>query len=242
MKNNIPVVMVGKGTRFRKAMRHVSSLMPKLWSRVDELDLQRSYEGLQKIRFVERLERGNKPFHYDPDEDVISIYPLSNGLFGRIDKAFYSALGARFYANNVSGERRLQWSRKLVLPKRATIDKVQRMLKKGEFKNFRKLISSFKTPNDRLIALHICNALIKNSVRPSVAKELDLKRFPATKDFCRAHKPYSLRPLLSVYGAKNMTYEQAFGEYCARKGTLGVSDQSVANGFLEVFRSVTFDG
>lgn len=245
--SQVPVhtVYVGSGTRFLTIMAQFSRALPGIFRTLNRLRLQKSYQTLQKMRFVERLEKGTTLFDYDKSTDTLSIYPLAFQAHNRIDWVVYAGLGSRFYQREMSSVAKNQWMRKQVVPKRATIDRLQDLFDKGPVRsNFKDYLKEFNEATDRLVVIHILNALIKNSVRPSGIKTLRLDKFPPTSDFVRRLKPYSLKPLLSAYVGKTWgidKYEFAFAEYSIRGGKFPCSELSVEDALRTLFHGVTFN-
>lgn len=240
----VPVVMVGSSPRFVRAMQVFSTLLPKMFRNLDRLKLQGCYQGLDKIRIVEATEKGADTHYYDRVSDVISIYPFASSAFARLDKVLYEALGERYWYKEVSTEGKVRWTKKLVYPKKSVIDRLQTSFSRGGKTSFSQFVDEFKTADEKLIAIHLCNALIRNSARAVNSKTIVLSNHPATATFAKAKAPYSLIPLLSAYcGGRNPieSYEHAFASYCSERGKIRITEPSVADALVSLFQSVSFD-
>lgn len=240
----VPVVMVGTTAKFVRAIQAFAPALPKVFRTLTRLKLQASFRGLDKIRFVESTERGSDAYYYNKSEDIISIYPFAAGPFSRLDKVIYMALAERYWYKEMSAGQRVQWQKKLVYPKKSVIDRLQASFSRGGKTSFTQFVDEFKEANERLVVIHLCNALIKNSVRATNSRSINLTSHPATSSFARARTPYSLLPLISAYGGRGPSaesYETVFANYCAAAGKLEYSEASVGDAVVALFQSVSFD-
>lgn len=240
----LPVTPVseGGGELFLKRMAVFASTLPDIFGRLDKFSLRVAYRGLHKLRFCERLEKGSAVRSwYDKTSDCLTIYPMAFIPGNRIDIAVYEGLGERHWALNMTTADKVRWTKKLVIPDMATIDRVINYVKDGGG-DYTQIVKKFSTSNDRLQAIHIFNALIANAVKPDKAKHLNLKTFPATKDFCIGAKPFSLIPLISAYfgSGKLDNYKDAFAWYLSNSGRFNVSETSVESQLVKLFQAVTF--
>lgn len=238
----VRVVYEGGSQRFMFLMSTFIESFPDIFERLHSLGLERSYAGLDLIRMVEVTERGAGVVSwYDLGKDVLSIYPMAFSIGTRIDLAVYAGLAQRYWHVAISNVDRDRWKRKLVLPDPAVIDRLSGMLKKG-CSTYKSLIPQFHTATERLQVIHVLNALIRNSITPQQVQTLSLYEYPPTQDFCEQRKPYSLTPLLSAYTgiADVRSYDNAFAQFCSRKGHLPVGEISVEGELIELFKSVTF--
>lgn len=241
--SSLVVVYEGKSPSFLKRLASFADTLPDVFNRLDNLQLHYSFTGLKRLRFVETLERGSGTLaHYDPNVDVISVYPLAFQIGGRIDLALYSGIGQRHWKFNVNNEDREKWTRKLVKADRAVIDRFSDAVTNTRFGRYEELLKNFHSSVDRLQAIHLINALKKNSISPTQAKNLSIYNYPPTKDFCSGSRPFSITPLMSVYsgGMNLISYDQAFAHFCSRNGKFGVAEDSVEAALLELFKSITF--
>jgi hypothetical protein len=206
------------------------------------LRLEKAYAGVDKVRFVEHLERGAGVMaYYDHQADTVSIYPTNFMVGNRIDLATYAAFGERYWDRYVSNESRAIWARKLVYPDAAIIDRVIEAFRDVGNTSYEKVLEKFTTATDRLQAIHIINAFIKNNIPITQARFLNPKLHSATKEFCAGHRPYSLTPLLSAYSGSNdlRKYSMAFAQFCASNGKLHVSELSTAGELVNLFEIVS---
>lgn len=241
----VPTVLVGSGPRFMMGMTTFSRALPKIFRRLNQLGLQQAYRGLEKLRFVEFPEVGGDPFYYDKQKDIISVYPMVSTAQGRLDKVVYAAFGARHFHHNISSAGKTQWTKKLVYPDRSVIDRLQDMFRDRARPQYKSYIRDFRTATEKLVVIHLLNALIANSVAPQRVSTIDLSSFPPTADFVNGRAPFSMRPLISAYAGKRWgldKYDNAFAEYCARRGHLDIAEPSVEDATLSLFQAVTFNG
>ena len=137
---------------------------------------------------------------------------------------------------------KLRWAKKLIVPERNVIDRVDQKLRLGII-GYHELIGDFTQANEKLQVIHICNALIANSIKPAESKFIDIFTYPATADFCKGLKPYSLLPLISAYvgtGALGQ-YDVAFAKYLLKGGKFNAAETSVEIALVRLFEEVTFE-
>ena len=215
--------------------------LPSMFKRLDDIGLKKSYVGLKGIRFVEQLEKGsNVMAYYDKSSDVLSIYPMAFRSQTRVDVPFYNGIGLRHWLLNVSHTQKAFWRNKLVYASQNTVDRLQAILSRSTVVSLKDIPKKFNTPIDRLIAIHVVNTLIANSLSASAVKNVSLREYPPTRDFCRGAKPYSLIPLLSVYrGGDGNVYEDVFAEFCSEKGSIKATELSVQTQLEELFSYVS---
>ena len=242
----IPVnmVMIGSGSRFFRVMEALSRAMPQIFRAMNTLQLSKAYRNVVKVRFVERPEAGGDAFYYDKSRDIISIYPLVPTANGRLDKVLFAAFGRRYFERYLSSAGRTQWSKKLVYPDRAVIDHLQDLFKDSPRSAMKHYLRDFRSATEKLVVIHILNALIANSIKPNRLKTLDLRTLPCTAKFVNGSSPFSMKPLLSAYVGKQWgldRYEVAFAEYCARSGNFDISEPSVEDAAVSLFQAVTFN-
>lgn len=220
-------------------MAALAGTLPDIFRRLDSLKLSKAYRGLKGLKFLEKTV-GGEPVYYHPREDVIYIYPMAfSGGGPRCDILIYRGLGQRFMHKHLAAQQKLQWAKKYVYPQRSVMDLLMGLL--DGTTPYREILGRFKEASERLQVIHVLNALTANSVNHVAAGTLDLAEFPPTKDFVAGRRPFSLQPLTSAYSGRRLNrYEDAFAEYCAQNGTLRVAEQSVRDGVLELFKTVTF--
>jgi hypothetical protein len=91
------------------------------------------------------------------------------------------------------------WRRKLVTADRGVADSFNVKLQSGRFSTFRGLVESFEGAVERLVALHLANALIHHRVSFGDAKNMDVFEWPHTQGLATGKVPYSVIPLVSAY-------------------------------------------
>lgn len=135
------------------------------------------------------------------------------------------------------------WEQKLALPSDEQIAAVQLRLGHG-FATYRELVESFKTAMDRLVALHVVNALNASGVSAANAREVKLKEWGATSEYAAGQRPHTLIPLLSAYAPRRLA--DSFGLALAdhvlnklstvREGSVRESVRGLMLGILELAR------
>lgn len=108
------------------------------------------------------------------------------------------ALGDRLYLD-ISPEARTRWSRLLSPAPAACVAEVQTRLASGKFRSFSNLVKDLTSAVERLVAIHLCNGLIKSSVVIEGATNLDLNTWGTTASYASGQTPHSLIPLASAY-------------------------------------------
>lgn len=233
------ILYSGSSTDFLKRMSAFSETLPELIRRIDGLKLSKSRIGLRSLNFVEKAINGER-FFYDRSNDSITVNPLNFRAGDRIDQVVFRAFGHRHWHLNIPSSKKIEWAGMYVTVPESLIDRLAPKLRgKNDFKD---AVSSFNNATERLIVIHIVNALTKNSVTPSQLSSIDFRTHPSVSDFVHGKRPFSLRPLVSTYGGdvKRLgDYAEAFSEYCAWRGTFKISESSTREAFKELFLSVS---
>ena len=142
------------------------------------------------------------------------------------------------------GQRAAQlWEQKLALPSDDQIAAVQLRLGHG-FPTYRKLVESFQTAMDRLVALNIANALNASGVSATNAREIKIREWGATAEYANGQRPHSLIPLLSAYAPRRLSdsFGMAFADHVlnrlstVREGSVRESVRGLLLGILELAR------
>lgn len=229
---------IGGDPVFMRRMAALSSTLPDIFRRLDSLKLAKAYRGIKGLKFLERM-IGGDPVYYHPREDCLYVYPMAFMSGQRPDILIYRGFGQRYQYKFLSAQQKLQWAKKYVYPSAATIDRLAGMLDGRS--TFEEILRRFTEAAERLQVIHVLNALTANAVNHQSAGTIDLGNYPPTAEFAKCRRPFSLTPLTSAYSNRRLDkYEDAFAEYCSRNGQLHVSEQSVRDGLLELFRTVTF--
>lgn len=132
------------------------------------------------------------------DKPVILIYPV-------LDKYTLEAKAfclLREFGNylllKAGSEMETHWNQKLVLPTSDQISAFQTRLNQG-FKSYKDVVESLKTPTDRLIAIHLSNAMLANGQAFAGASNVKVREWGPTQEFANLNRFYSLTPLTSAY-------------------------------------------
>lgn len=116
----------------------------------------------------------------------------------------------------LSDDAKETWQKKLVTPTEAQIEALQAKLNVEADIDYETIISNMATPVDKLVAIHVFNALIKNNITAPNARYLDLRQAGPTSEFCNLERPYSIAPLTSAYAGDERVHENfhdAFASY-----------------------------
>lgn len=92
----------------------------------------------------------------------------------------------------------VEWRQKLVLPTNEQINAFQQRLNQG-FNNYQEVVDSLKSPLDRLVALHMANAMMYNGQAFAGASNVNVREWGPTKEFATLTRYYSIAPLTSAY-------------------------------------------
>lgn len=156
---------------------------------------------IQKVPSDAELSRNGK---------TIVVYPsIGNRSEAQGAHELLTEVGNMVASKWVSPVVAARWKHKLVLPTSEQIGAVQDRISSGPYTQ---VVESFTNPVDRLVAIHVVNALIANRVRVAECKNIDIRQWGATSDFCRRKRYYSLTPLISAYCSRSLyeNYGSAF--------------------------------
>jgi len=92
----------------------------------------------------------------------------------------------------------VEWRQKLVLPTNEQINAFQQRLNQG-FNSYQEVVDSLKSPLDRLVALHMSNAMMYNGQAFAGASNVNVREWGPTKEFATLTRYYSIAPLTSAY-------------------------------------------
>lgn len=136
------------------------------------------------------IEGGQKP--------VIFVYPVM-GTFTADHQAFCVIREFGDYLlSKAPEESDVQWRQKLVLPTTEQINAFQQRLNQG-FNSYQEVVDSLKSPLDRLVALHMANAMMYNGQAFAGASNVNVREWGPTKEFATLTRYFSLVPLTSAY-------------------------------------------
>jgi hypothetical protein len=236
---DLKILYSGSSAGFLKRMAVFADTIPDLTRRISGLKLSPSCSGLRSIKFVEATINSEK-FTYDRAKDELILYPANFKAGDRIDYYFFKAIARRHWNLNVSSGEKVRWANMQVFVKRALVDRIAQVLN-GSMQ-FKDVIQKFNTAVDKLVVVHILNALTKNSVTPSQLKSMDFRKHPSVSDFVAGRRPFSIKPLVSTYGGSVKRlgdYEEAFSEYCLFRGEFKISESSTKEEFKDLFLEVS---
>ena len=151
----------------------------------------------------------------DEDKPTIYIRPVVNSYIPDYQAYVILREFGEYLYSLCSKDTVERWEHKLVVPNIGQIDAFQNKLKES-YETYGDLVASFLYPVDRLIAIHLANALIANGQQIKDSKNLDIRNYGPTTDFANCSAFYSITPLVSVYAPRDVTKE--FG--CAFAGSV----------------------
>lgn len=103
-----------------------------------------------------------------------------------------------YLLTKASAEMEVEWRQKLILPTTEQINAFQQRLNQG-FDSYQAVVDSLKSPVDRLVALHMANAMMYNGQAFAGATNVDVRQWGPTKEFATLTRYYSITPLTSAY-------------------------------------------
>jgi hypothetical protein len=130
------------------------------------------------------------------------------------------------------------WKRKLVLADSEVACQFNEKLKSGNFSSFKSLVESFTGAVERLIAIHISNALIHYRVSFGGTKNIDVTIWPQTEGLANGTQPYSIIPLLGAYCDPDVWRNFPIAFRHRVQGTLACGRKDVLSEFRKVIDSV----
>lgn len=233
------ILYSGNSAEFLRKMAAFADTISDLTRRLTGLKLSKAYNGLRSVKFVEAAPNNDK-FTYDRGKDELVFYPHNFRPGDRIDYYFFKGIARRHWALNVPSSDKIRWSGMQVFVKKALVDRIAEALD-GKTP-FKAVISKFNKAVDRLVVVHVLNALTANSVTPSQLKSIDFRKHTSVSDFLSGKRPFSIKPLVSAYGGdirRVGDYEEAFSEYCLGRGEFKVSESSTKEEFKDLFLEVS---
>ena len=103
------------------------------------------------------------------------------------------------------------WNKLLVSAKDdETCSKLASILSTEKFASYEEVVDKFTTPCARLIAVHVCNALIKNKIPCDAVYALHLEGFKPTRFILSGELQYSLLPFKEAYFPKLESFLDLF--------------------------------
>jgi len=167
---------------------------------LDSVNWQNSQ--IQKVPSDVELSRDGKMITVYPS---FAARPAPSGAH-----ALLTEVGGMVASKWVSQNLATRWKHKLVLPTNEQIGAIQDRITAGN--QYAQVVESFAGPVDRLVAIHVVNALIANKVRVAECRNIDVRKWGSTADFCGLKRYYSLTPLISAYCSRGLyeNYGSAF--------------------------------
>lgn len=147
------------------------------------------------------------------------------------------ALGELIFVTQQDWHRSV-WARKLVLSDKVVGISFNEKLKAGKFSSYKSLVESFDGAVERLVALHLANALIANCVPCKDSLNVDILEWPQTEGLASGKIPFSILPLLGAYCDSQQweSFPKSFA--CHVLGTVACSRVDVKIKLAEIVKLV----
>jgi len=207
--------------------------------------LERAASGGKAKYFGSMAEGASIVATYFDTEDLLHVYlPVFQSNADLLPSVCIHELGHRHWYKNLNGSQRGMWNKKYVPASQSTVDRIQRLMKGGKYKRYMAVVDEFTNPNERLVCIHVVNALIVNKYPIELLPNLDVREHPATKEFCYGSKLYSLIPLVSAYARESdyEDYAETFRAFIEGGGNLrAIREESTRTALTELFKKVTFN-
>lgn len=136
---------------------------------------------------------------FSDDPGTVTLMPsIKNREEHIANHIIFKAIG-RYAARPTDEKWQRRWDYKFLIPESTQVAQVQDKLASEQFSTFKELVESFNTAVDRLVALNICNALLRSHTNRQGAKNLDLKQWGSTMEYAKLKRYHSLKPLATAY-------------------------------------------
>lgn len=152
------------------------------------------------------VEGGTKP--------VIYTYPVIETLNEKYQAFLVLREFGDYLLSKATPEMTEVWDKKLVVATVEQVNAFQSRLNTG-FSSYQEVVDSLKSPIDRLVALHLSNALMYNGQAYAGASNIDVREWGPTSDLANGTSYYSLVPLTSAYSPRSVhkDFGTAFASY-----------------------------
>lgn len=211
------------------------AVLPEAFEIIRERGLESSYSGLKGL-ILSGSPSDGRPSFYSPADDTITLQCPNFRSTDRLDLIVYRAIGRRHWQANLSNAGRVTWQRMYQFVSGSASERVVQAFMTGS--QFSDVIAGLTRAVDRLIAVHVANALSASSITPLSLQSgpAALTNHPSVSGLLSGSKPFSLIPLVSAYGDYDnlKAYEKAFMEYCA-EGSFRVYESSTRDSLKELF-------
>lgn len=164
------------------------------------------------------------PVLFDREKHDLLVFP-ENFIPGvRPDMVIYEKIGKVFW-DGLSKDAQRDWSEMLTTVDQSTCERVCEAFSAD--RPFSDSVESLNSPVDRLVAVHVANSLMQVSLRPTSLEVLSPQNIPAAKGLLTGQTKFSLVPLVTAYGHKDLLdYCRAFARLMMT-GSFGIKDASV---------------
>jgi len=129
---------------------------------------------------------------------VIYTYPVVESFTAEYQAFVVLREFGDYLLTKAPDEMDVEWRQKLVLPTTEQINAFQQRLNQG-FNSYQEVVDSLKSPLDRLVALHMANAMMYNGQAFAGASNVNVREWGPTKEFATLTRYYSIAPLTSAY-------------------------------------------
>jgi len=183
-------------------------------------------EKWNDVEFVEKPAQTSKVHACYLLPNKVFLYPSLKTLPN--DEAIYEVLKAFgcLLAKDFDEKQTQRWEMRLVLPEDEHIGTFQDRLRNlpnnpipppteaNQYSEYLYIVKLSKNPVERLVHIHLSNALIVNNVSPrDASSSVDVRKWPSTEGFANRTKYFSLLPLTGAYCHQMDCFGQAFASY-----------------------------
>lgn len=140
----------------------------------------------------------NARLFIEGDKPVIFVYPVVETFTPEYQAFVILREFGDYLLTKAPEEMEVEWRQKLVLPTTEQINAFQQRLNQG-FDSYQAVVDSIKSPVDRLVALHLANAMMYNGQAFAGASNVNIREWGPTKELATMTRYFSLTPLTSAY-------------------------------------------
>lgn len=136
--------------------------------------------------------------YVEGDKPVIYVYPVVETFTPEYQAFVVLREFGDFLLQKAPEEMEVEWRQKLILPTTEQINAFQQRLNQG-FDSYQSVVDSLKSPVDRLVALHLANAMMYNGQAFAGASNVNVREWGPTKELATLTRYFSIVPLTSAY-------------------------------------------
>jgi len=136
--------------------------------------------------------------YVEGDKPVIYTYPVVDTFTPEYQAFVILREFGDYLLTKAPDEMEVEWRQKLILPTNEQIDAFQQRLNQG-FSSYQEVVNSLKSPLDRMVGLHMANAMMYNGQAFAGATTVKVREWGPTREFATLTRYYSITPLTSAY-------------------------------------------